>query len=249
MMSDFSYLVNTNKFSVELCKIWHNFVWKRQPWSAIPWLVVHRWMAESQHVCTACLVLDADRHSCHFRPVGLVFKARGGCLALFLLFQIGHSQNVMEDSLGNSLWKRQYVFASIWGGCGLSNCSNPLYLLGQGCVWSHGNACVLVDVNAQPGVHCSASWKYPRILQTPGEEIQIITRRLSILVIWDEGRETLSFQILRHFISHFVCCWSVGSVWPLTIEFFILSPPSAHLWFCFEISKSCINATLQQCFT
>lgn len=34
MMSDFPYLVNTNKFGVELCKIGHTFVWKRQPWSA-----------------------------------------------------------------------------------------------------------------------------------------------------------------------------------------------------------------------
>lgn len=30
-MSDFSYLVNTSKFRVELCKIWHHFVRKRQP--------------------------------------------------------------------------------------------------------------------------------------------------------------------------------------------------------------------------
>ena len=154
----------------------------------------------------------------------------------------------MEDNLGNSLWKRQYVFASVWGGCGLSSCPTPLYLLGQGCVWSHGEACVLVDISAEPRCALFCQLKIPQggpwILQTPGE-VEIITRRLSTLVIWDEGCETLSFQILRHFISHFVCCWSVESVCPLTIEFFILSPPSAHLWFCFEISKSCINATLQ----
>lgn len=231
MMSDFSYLVNTNEFSVELCKIWHNFVWKRQPWSAIPLPVVHRWMAESQHVCAACLMLDADRHSCHFRPVGLVFKARGGCLALFLLFQIGHSQNVMEDSHGNSLWKRQYVSASIWGGCGLSKLFQSPLPVGTGmCLkpWGCMRSCGCKR-RARCALFCQL--KIPRggpwILQTPGEEIQIITRRLSIHVIWDEGCETLSFQILRHFISHFVCCWSVGSVWPLTIEFFILSPPSA----------------------
>lgn len=107
----------------------------------------------------------------------------------FLLFQIGHSQNVMEGTAldtafgkGSSSLPLSEVVVDLAPAPLPSTCWDRDVL-----VEAMGKACVLAGISAELRCALFCQLKIPRggswILQTPGEEIEIITRRLSILVI------------------------------------------------------------------